>query len=68
MSIHDNKPATSRMPPDAQTSEVEKYRPASHQPPEASGRLQSGKTTLLNRCIMIGGFGAVAVVASWLLG
>ena len=68
MSFHDNKPAASRMPPDVQKSVIEEAPPANHQPPEASGQVQSGKTILLNWCIMIVGFGAVAVAAYWLLG
>ncbi|GHG36808.1 hypothetical protein [Paracoccus aerius] len=68
MSSHDNKPAASRMPPDVPTSEIEEALPASHERPEAVGQVQSGKAILLNWCIMIVGFAAVAVVAYWLLG
>jgi hypothetical protein len=68
MSSHENKPAASRLPPDVQTSEIEEPLSASHEPPEAAGQGQSGKAILLNWCIMIVGFGVVAVVAYWLLG
>ncbi|WP_103174152.1 hypothetical protein [Paracoccus sp. SY] len=68
MSSHENKPAASRLPPDVPMSEIEEPLPAGHEPPEAAKQVQSSKAILLNWCIMIVGFGVVAVVAYWLLG
>ncbi|KGJ12369.1 hypothetical protein EQ718_07125 [Paracoccus versutus] len=66
MTSHEDEPATRRTP----FAEKPKTRdaPEPAETPPTPEQLQSGKAVLLNWCIMLAGFGAIALAAYWLLG
>ncbi|UFM64196.1 hypothetical protein LOS78_01615 [Paracoccus sp. MA] len=66
MNSHEDEPAARRTP-FAENPKTGVAPPEPAEPP-ATGQVQSGKAVLLNWCIMLAGFGAIAAAAYWLLG
>jgi len=65
MAFHENEPAASRTKPADHEAQAD-----ASAPQDAVGRpaqSQSGKTVLLNWCIMLCGFAGIAALAYWLL-
>ncbi|QRZ12937.1 hypothetical protein JWJ88_10125 [Paracoccus methylovorus] len=67
MNSHEEPPAKSRTPFEAQTPPADKASPAPT-PVPTPGQTQSGKAVLLNWVIMLVGFCAIAFAAHWLIG
>ncbi|RDW13108.1 hypothetical protein [Paracoccus thiocyanatus] len=66
MNFPKDEPAVCRRPL-AEKPKTDDTPPKQAAPP-AAGEVQSGKTVLLNWCIMLVGFCAIALGAYWLLG
>lgn len=66
MSLSDKKSAERRMPLPGR--DIKSSSSEGRQQQQPMGQSQSGMGILLNWCIMIVGFGAVALLAYWLLG
>ncbi|GEK69781.1 hypothetical protein [Paracoccus denitrificans] len=67
MNSHEDEPAARRTP-FAEKPKPDDTPPEPAGTPPAAGEVQSGKTVLLNWCIMLVGFCAIALAAYWLLG
>jgi len=65
MTFHENEPAASR--PKSTDHEAKADASAPQDAVRRPAQAQSGKTVLLNWCIMLCGFAGIAALAYWLL-